>query len=72
MKLHNQFKETIDTHYHLYELITNDDIYVEKITECGNVYLVHNHKTNQTYPKGKFYKTLGMAMRKAISLNREE
>tara|TARA_R100000808_G_C2148427_1_gene156577 strand:+ start:2270 stop:2494 length:225 start_codon:yes stop_codon:yes gene_type:complete len=67
----NEFNCVKDDNYTLYELKSDDNIYIEEINEHWNskkVYLVHNHRTNQTFPLGKFYKSLKVAMNKALQI----
>jgi ssDNA-binding replication factor A large subunit len=65
----DKFKKEVDDDYTLYELKEDDNIYIEECNVNGyKKYLVHNHKTNQTYPIGKFYNTINSAINKALMI----
>ena len=72
----NEFEKQYNEHgmyNEIWELKSDDNIYIEEINELNKkVYLVHNHRTNQTFPLGKFYKSLKVAMNKALQIYKKE
>jgi|TARA_R110002020_G_scaffold188167_11_gene386853 hypothetical protein len=71
----SEFNCVKDDDYILYELKCNKDIYIEEINEyriSKKVYLVHNHRTSETFPLGKFYKSLKVAMNKALQIYKKD
>lgn len=72
-KIENQFQEAdwCEEDEIIFELIENEDIYVEQVSGYENYFLVHDDKTGKSYPMGKFYKTLKSAMEFAIKLNNQ-
>ena len=64
----NMFEKAYNEHnmYNdVYELKSDGDIYIEKVKENNNKYLLHNHKNGMTYG---FYKTLEEAQVKALEI----
>ena len=57
----DDFRKTLIYSYSRAKYFERTMKYVDKIIHFWN-----NHKTNQTYPIGKFYKTINSAMNKAL------
>ena len=65
-KQNNLFRLVENDDYTLYELIDDDNIYIEECDVYGKKkYLVHNHKTNKSFG---FINTLVKAKEKALNI----